>query len=30
MTSACPSTLGAVKPILAAPSLLTAEPRITA
>ncbi len=29
-TSACPSTPGALKPTLAAPSLLTAEPRITA
>ena len=30
MTSACPSTLGARKPILRAPSLLIAEPRMTA
>jgi hypothetical protein len=30
MTAACPSTLGAVKPIFRAPSLLRAEPRITA
>ena len=30
MTAACPSMLGAVNPILAAPSLLTAEPLITA
>ncbi len=29
-TSTCPSTPGALKPTLAAPSLLTAEPRITA
>ena len=29
-TSACPSTLGAVKPTFCAPSLLMAEPRITA
>ena len=30
MASACPSTLGALKPILRSPSLLTAEARITA
>ena len=30
ITSACPSTPGAVKPTLPAPSLLMAEPRITA
>ena len=30
IASACPSTLGAVKPTLAEPSLLTAEPRMTA
>ena len=30
MTAACPSSLGAVNPTLAEPSLLTAEPLITA